>query len=347
MRSIKIIVLLLLAIMFGVYSCEEKTPLYEQLTDSKEGTNIFLAKSNKGIEKLTIFPADEETRITTVGAGYGGLGIPANNIDVTLGIDTHVLDSINETRVVNGKTPYELFPEEAYVFDKMNLTIPAGELYSDLSTLTYYPEKFDMEKGYLLPISISDASGYPFNRLSKTLVFLAPKGPRLEIAQNMYDTTGWEVIDFSSDEPYEANWSAYEQTGSARAVIDGILDSFWHTCWAGCTAEEVTVYPHWLTIDMKEVKSLDGIRFHQRQSNTRAVKDLEILISTDNQTWVSLGDYQLEKKIAAQDIDFESTQEARYFKVLAKTAWDGTNFAAMAEITPYVVEETYVFDDED
>lgn len=111
MNSKRIIYILQLLFILGAYSCEDETPPYELLTDSKEGTNIFLAKANSGIEKLTIFPADENERTTTIGSGYGGLGIPANDIEVTLSINIEALDSINNARILNGSEPFELFPE--------------------------------------------------------------------------------------------------------------------------------------------------------------------------------------------------------------------------------------------
>lgn len=71
-----------------------KSPHYELLTDSKEGTNIFLAKANSGIEKLTIFPADEMKEQQPLGLLWGP-GNSANDIEVTLSINIEALDSIN------------------------------------------------------------------------------------------------------------------------------------------------------------------------------------------------------------------------------------------------------------
>lgn len=44
MNSKRIIYILQLLFILGAYSCEDETPPYELLTDSKEGTNIFLLK---------------------------------------------------------------------------------------------------------------------------------------------------------------------------------------------------------------------------------------------------------------------------------------------------------------
>src|SRR5690606_38894195 len=118
MKTIHIIYSLALIAVFNFYGCEENDPPYEQLTTSKEGTNIFLAKANTGLESLEIFPADEDEKTTTLGAGFGGLGVPKNDITITLRIDETALDSINASRILNGEAKYELFPENSYSIDK-------------------------------------------------------------------------------------------------------------------------------------------------------------------------------------------------------------------------------------
>lgn len=340
MKTRHIIYSLALIAVFNFYGCEENDPPYEQLTTSKEGTNIFLAKANTGLESLEIFPADEDEKTTTLGAGFGGLGVPKNDITITLRIDETALDSINAARILNGEAKYELFPENSYSIDKMSLSIQGGELYSDLSTLTYHPKVFNQEKAYILPISIADASGYPISKSAKTAIFLAPKGPVLKITETPYNKENWSVVDFSSEEDQGEG----EVNGFAHNVLDDDPDTFWHSCWYACTAEETTAYPHWITINMKETLSLNGIIFYQRQSNTRAAKDVEVLISADNITWESLGDFQLEQSTSELKLEFENEVQAQYVKILIKTGWDGTDFAAMGEISPYFNEEAYVYE---
>lgn len=108
MKTRHIVYSLALIGAFNFYGCEENDPAYEELTTSKEGTNIFLAKANKGMESLEIIPTDEDERTTTLGAGFGGLGIPASDIAITLSIDQAALDSINAARALNGETLYKL-----------------------------------------------------------------------------------------------------------------------------------------------------------------------------------------------------------------------------------------------
>tara|TARA_R110002072_G_scaffold6378_3_gene37690 strand:- start:698 stop:1270 length:573 start_codon:yes stop_codon:yes gene_type:complete len=142
------------------------------------------------------------------------------------------------------------------------------------------------------------------------------------------DTTGWEVIDYSSQEDNDG-----EGAGNGRVwnTFDGKPDTFWHSCWNGCTA----VLPHYFVIDMLESKEINGFVFLQRQSLTRNIEILSIEISDDNSSWTSLGEFTLEKSKSTQDKPLDQTVTARYFRLNVIKVYDGTNNAALAEIAPY------------
>lgn len=142
------------------------------------------------------------------------------------------------------------------------------------------------------------------------------------------DSDGWEVVDYSSQEDNNG-----EGAGNGRIwnTFDGNPDTFWHTCWNGCTA----VPPHYFIVDMLESKDINGFIFTQRQSLSRNIEVLSVEISEDNSTWTSVGEFTLEKSKSAQDKPLEKTVKARYFKVNVIKVFDGTNNAALAEIAPY------------
>lgn len=154
--------------------------------------------------------------------------------------------------------------------------------------------------------------------------------PTLPEDPTILDRTGWSVIDYSTQEDNGGEGN----TGRAADVLDDDLNTYWHSCWSGCTATP----PHHITIDMGQSNTLDGFRFLQRQTLSRAVKDIEIQISSDNTNWVSLGDFILQNSSAPQDIGLSSSETFRYFKCIAKSAHDGTDNAAMAEISAYTIE---------
>ncbi|WP_299672037.1 discoidin domain-containing protein [uncultured Polaribacter sp.] len=145
------------------------------------------------------------------------------------------------------------------------------------------------------------------------------------------NTAGWTVVDFTSQEDNDG-----EGAGNGRVfnTIDGDPDTFWHTCWNGCTA----VPPHSFVIDMLESRDISGFNFVQRKSFSRNIEILSIDISEDNSSWTSLGEFTLERteNAEAQDKPLEEVVKARYFRVNVVKVYDGTNNAALAEIAPYL-----------
>lgn len=87
----------------------------------------------------------------------------------------------------------------------------------------------------------------------------------------------WSIVDFSSEEPTEANWGPPIQ-GSAAAAIDGDLGTFWHSAWANSSP----VYPHHFTIDMGAEKNIAGFEIFRRQGRTGAAEVHEFWVSNDN-----------------------------------------------------------------
>lgn len=135
---------------------------------------------------------------------------------------------------------------------------------------------------------------------------------------------GWSVKDFSSEETGAGN--------RAADVIDGSADTFWHSRWSSNAA----LYPHYLTIDLGSSKTVNGgLSLTQRDGASRAIKDFEILVSTDNVNFVSLGTKVAANGSGTQYFAFDSPKTFRYFKVLAKSSWDGTQNAAIAELGLY------------
>jgi len=142
------------------------------------------------------------------------------------------------------------------------------------------------------------------------------------------NTEGWEVLEFTSQEDNDGEGA---NNGRVWNTFDGNPDTFWHTCWNGCTP----IPPHSFVIDMLNEKQLNGVIFTQRQSLSRNIEILSIQISTDNSSWTNLGEFTLEKIKASQEKVFAETVTARYFKINIVKVYDGSDNAALAEIAPY------------
>lgn len=135
---------------------------------------------------------------------------------------------------------------------------------------------------------------------------------------------GWNVASFSSEE-------TASESGAAINVIDNNNTTYWHSRWSSSAA----VYPHELVVDMGAAKTVKGLSYTHRSGLSRAVKDIELLYSNDGVNFTSAGNFVVPKVNGPQYLDFSTTLSFRYFKLIAKTAYDGTQFAAIAELGMY------------
>ena len=160
---------------------------------------------------------------------------------------------------------------------------------------------------------------------SCSLDVVTPDPDKLPAVQ--LDRAGWEVIDYSSQE----DQGGEGDTGRCADILDGNADTFWHTCWAGCTPTP----PHYIVVDMQQEFEVNGFFLLQRQSLSRNIETCEIQVSNDNSNWESLGEFTLEKIAGQQDLALPETKTFRYFKFMVKTVFDGSDSAALAELSPY------------
>ncbi|WP_242203156.1 DUF3472 domain-containing protein [Aestuariivivens insulae] len=188
---------------------------------------------------------------------------------------------------------------------------------------------------YLRNCGFFDDNEIPNTYFTRTAGGIAPyiDFSQLEVptlSLNLLDRTSWTIADYSSQEDNGGEGT----TGRAADILDGDINTYWHSCWSGCTS----VAPHHIVVDMGQSNTVDGVQFIQRQNLGRAVKDMELQISDDNVNWQSLGDYILQNITSEQNIDFSQTQTFRYLKFIAKTSHDGNHNASLAELAPYIYQ---------
>lgn len=117
-----------------------------------------------------------------------------------------------------------------------------------------------------------------------------------------------------------------EESNPASNVLDGDISTIWHTTWSSTAPT-----PHWITLDLGEVKTVNGLRYLPRSSGgtNGIITGYKVYTSTDNAAWseAATGTW-------AQDSKWKMAQftetEARYVKLECVQGAGG--YASAAEI---------------
>ena len=120
---------------------------------------------------LTNFSANNilfnsDTATYNITANLASVNLPKSSVNVTIGVEAALIASYN---AANG-TDFALLPTDAYTIGSTSLTIPAGQQFAT-TTLEVYQAKIDPTKSYLLPVSITDASGKALTSNLNTVYF--------------------------------------------------------------------------------------------------------------------------------------------------------------------------------
>lgn len=81
--------------------------------------------------------------------------VPTTATTITLALDNSIIDTYN---AANPSVTYLPMPADAFVFTQTTATIPAGKQYATVS-VTFYKNKLDPSKSYMLPIKIVSTTG--------------------------------------------------------------------------------------------------------------------------------------------------------------------------------------------
>ena len=95
-----------------------------------------------------------DTTTVTLTITLASVNLPSAPVKVTIGVDAAQVASYN---AANG-TDYVIAPTDIYSIATTSLTIPAGQQYVQ-TTVSFYKDSVDPATSYMLPISITDASG--------------------------------------------------------------------------------------------------------------------------------------------------------------------------------------------
>ncbi|WP_295357172.1 DUF3472 domain-containing protein [uncultured Prevotella sp.] len=154
----------------------------------------------------------------------------------------------------------------------------------------------------------------------RVLTAIANEKARIEKEQlfvdNLMDKTGWEAIEYSSEE------TAGEGTnGRAQQIVDSDDDTYWHPQWYGSTAQ----LPHYIVVDMQEMKNVGGFEIKMGDNANRHIKAYDIYGSTDNSDWTLLCSDDNAPAKSSFRVILDKAADIRYFKIVVRqtTAKDG------------------------
>lgn len=189
---------------------------------SKLQDHVLLMNSGLGSVSASNVAFNTDTTTITIIANLASVNPPTSPVVVTIGVDAAKIAEYNASH----NTAFVVVPDSGYTLASTTLTIPAGQQYAS-TTISFYKSKFDPSLSYMLPISITDASGKALTSNKNTLYFNIIGNP---IAGNYnerwrrfaaYDTTGTPAYDLSDP---SAIFSAESPTQvAAESVFNGAL----------------------------------------------------------------------------------------------------------------------------
>lgn len=279
--------------------------------------NLYGKKSEENIRKpiLTLSSSmDSKINFTSSSDVYNREIKLKAKTDIPVETAATVTFAIDSDYLSTTTSSYKMFEESAFDFDKMEVTIPAGESESEELTITLKPSQMQFGD-YVLPIKISNATGdFIMNdAVIKTQIFAS--------YSVSFDRTGWEGT-ASTEEDKNGPFLVGN-------LFDGKIDTFWCTEW---TPQNVNP-PHLLVIEMKESKSINGVsltaRVNVENGKITRVRDgvpkkCEISVSDDQEIWVPVGTFEM-PYVSLEDptnrIYFNNPVEGRYIKINITECW--------------------------
>ena len=133
---------------------------------------------------------------------------------------------------------------------------------------------------------------------------------------NILKKTGWKAIEYSSEET-----TGEGSNGRAQQIVDGDDNTYWHPQWYTGTAQ----LPHYIVVDMQEMKNVGGFEIKMGDNPNRYIKAYDLYGSTDNATWTLLCSDDNAPSKSSFRVILGKAADIRYFKIVVRqtTATDG------------------------
>ncbi|SFD88867.1 F5/8 type C domain-containing protein [Chitinophaga sp. CF118] len=301
--------------------------------DDNTAKAVYMPEAGNGIVKEVFAIADTPFIVSysavIVGTDYpsvSGLNA-ANDITIHFKADTSLVAKFN----TENSTSYPVLPAGSYEL-QATATIPKGATSTgNVSLKILAKDKIDPFQDYMIPVSIESISGAAVSSYQQTTYFVV-NGTADPASMQPYDESGWTIAGFSTEEPGEGGGN-----GLAKAAIDEDPSTFWNSKWSGGEPAP----PHYIIIDMGEIKPVHGIgimdRYFEGDWQTDGhgqPHDITVSVSADNVTWDDVAGIKDIPHDAGQPWYkyFVSTlKQARYVKVTVTKVY-ATNSTNIAEI---------------
>ncbi len=192
-------------LIIGLGGCVKSTNYFTDLSK----VNDLVILRNAGIagfkaSNIRVDPTSTDTLFFDVYAELASVEASNSNVTVTLAVDDAKRTAYNTANSTN----FQAFSNNKYKLKSTTLTIPAGEHYAK-TTLEVYQSFFDPTISFMLPISITDASGKALSSNQNAIYFNVIGNP---IAGNYnWDFTRWNSPD-NSGTPSSLSFTGHTTT---------------------------------------------------------------------------------------------------------------------------------------
>ncbi len=236
------------------------------------------------------------------------------DIDCLFEVDANYVDEYNAK---NG-TSFVALPDDCYSFEK-SMTLASG-VTTEKMVVTINGSSLQ-PIDYMLPVRLKEASLFEVSE--KALYPLA-----IRIVGKEFDRSSWSITANTEEKSGEGVGN-----GVATSLLDGNINTFWHSQWQGGSIN----LPHELVVDVKEVVTFSHIGLTERQhAQYKDVKAGEFFVSSDKQTWTSVGKFKAEQVYENQIFPITPTK-GRYFKIQITESNREQN-SSLAEIYAYGIK---------
>ena len=240
------------------------------------------------------------------------IGVPFTNkweISCRLESRQSVIDAYNTAH----GTYFSMLPSDAYAAPETPI------LHSGVNQVTAL--KDDVLPGnYMLPVQIAEVTSDATIRADKDVYAaysIIKEGDKLS-------KTDWKIVSFTTEEASGEG----SNNGHAKHLIDGNVETFWHSRWQGGSDP----LPYEIIIDMNHRVKIAQIELLPRgRGSNNPIKVIRFEASEDGTNWESIGQFGFTNQDAALKYYVKSST-ARYIKLVIPDGVGNGTVAAIREL---------------